>query len=34
VDEVIVPPRDARCFHVPAGCFFRIVSIEARRSAI
>ena len=22
--EVIVPPRDARCFRVPAGCFFRI----------
>ncbi len=28
VDEVIVPPRDARSFEVPAGCFFRIVSIE------
>src|SRR5690242_18001193 len=28
VDEVIVPPRDARSFQVPAGCFFRIVSIE------
>ncbi|MCB5173714.1 urea carboxylase-associated family protein [Microvirga lenta] len=28
VDEVVVPPRDARCFTVPAGCFFRIVSIE------
>lgn len=28
VDEVIVPPRDARCFAVPAGSFFRIVSIE------
>ena len=28
VDEVIVPPRDARTFNVPAGCFFRIVSIE------
>jgi uncharacterized protein len=28
VDEVIVPPRDARCFEVPAGCFFRIISIE------
>jgi uncharacterized protein YcgI (DUF1989 family) len=28
VDEVVVPPRDARCFEVPAGCFFRIVSIE------
>ena len=22
--EVVVPPRDARCFHVPAGRFFRI----------
>ena len=28
VDEVIVPPRDARCFTVPAGHFFRIVSVE------
>lgn len=28
VDEVLVPPREARCFHVPAGSFFRIVSIE------
>ncbi|MBZ6079127.1 urea carboxylase-associated family protein [Microvirga puerhi] len=28
VDEVIVPPRDARTFEVPAGSFFRIVSIE------
>lgn len=27
-DEITVPPRDARCFHVPAGCFFRICSIE------
>ncbi len=27
-DEVIVPPRDARAFSVPAGGFFRIVSIE------
>jgi uncharacterized protein YcgI (DUF1989 family) len=26
--EVIVPPRDARAFEVPAGHFFRIVSIE------
>jgi uncharacterized protein len=26
-DEVIVPPRDARTFHVPAGNFFRIVSV-------
>lgn len=28
VDELIVPPRDARCFTVPAGSFFRIVSVE------
>ncbi len=28
VDEVVVPPREARCFEVPAGSFFRIVSIE------
>lgn len=28
VDEIVVPPREARCFHVPAGSFFRIVSIE------
>ncbi|MBS0535110.1 MAG: DUF1989 domain-containing protein [Proteobacteria bacterium] len=28
VSEVIVPPRDARTFEVPAGYFFRIVSIE------
>ena len=27
-DEVIVPPRDAKTFEVPAGCFFRIVCIE------
>ena len=27
-DEVIVPPRDARTFHVPAGNFFRIVSVD------
>lgn len=27
-DEIIVPPRDARCFVVPAGCVFRISSIE------
>ncbi len=26
--EVIVPPRDARCFRVPAGHFFRIHSIQ------
>ncbi|MBP2296553.1 urea carboxylase-associated family protein [Azospirillum rugosum] len=28
VSEVVVPPRDARTFEVPAGCFFRIVSID------
>lgn len=28
VDEVIVPPRDARSFRVARGQFFRIVSIE------
>jgi uncharacterized protein len=28
VDEVLVPPRDASCFAVPAGHFFRIVSVE------
>jgi len=28
IDTVIVPPRDARCFDVPAGHFFRIVSSE------
>ena len=27
-DELIVPPRDARSFSVPAGHFFRIVSVE------
>lgn len=27
VDMVMVPPRDARCFMVPAGHFFRIVSV-------
>jgi len=26
--EVVVPPRDARCFEVPAGCFFRITSVD------
>ncbi len=24
IDTVIIPPREARCFHVPAGHFFRI----------
>ena len=28
VDEVIAPPRDAACFRVPAGHFFRIHSVE------
>jgi uncharacterized protein YcgI (DUF1989 family) len=28
LSEIIVPPREARTFHVPAGHFFRIVSIE------
>ena len=27
--EVLVPPREARCFEVPAGHFFRIVSVES-----
>jgi len=26
--EVLVPPREARCFTVPAGHFFRITSVE------
>ena len=26
--EVLIPPRDARCIHVPAGHFFRITSVE------
>lgn len=26
--EVVVPPREARCFDVPAGHFFRITSVE------
>lgn len=28
VSEVTVPPREAACFHVPAGHFFRITSVE------
>ncbi len=28
IDEVTVPPRDARAFQVPAGHFFRISSVE------
>ncbi len=26
--DVLIPPRDARCFEVPAGHFFRITSVE------
>jgi len=28
VSEVLVPPREAACFHVPAGSFFRISCVE------
>lgn len=28
VTECLVPPRDAKCFDVPAGHFFRITSVE------
>ena len=28
VDELIVPPREAETFHVPAGYFFRIITID------
>jgi uncharacterized protein YcgI (DUF1989 family) len=28
VAEVMVPPREARCFEVPQGSFFRITSVE------
>jgi uncharacterized protein YcgI (DUF1989 family) len=28
IDEVTVPPREGKCFAVPAGHFFRVVSIE------
>jgi uncharacterized protein len=28
IAEVLVPPREARSFSVPAGCFFRITSVE------
>ncbi|MCS5591158.1 MAG: urea carboxylase-associated family protein, partial [Gammaproteobacteria bacterium] len=28
IDEIIIPPREAKTFHVPAGHFFRIVSTE------
>lgn len=27
-DELLIPPRDARCFHVPAGGVARITSVE------
>lgn len=27
-DEVLIPPRDAACFHVPMGHFFRISSVD------
>lgn len=25
IETIVIPPRDARCFMVPAGCFFRII---------
>jgi len=28
IEALFIPPREARCFAVPAGCFFRIVSVE------
>lgn len=28
LSETLIPARDARCFTVPAGCFFRIASVE------
>ncbi|MBK4215251.1 DUF1989 domain-containing protein [Paracoccus caeni] len=28
ISETIVPPREARCFDIPAGHFFRIISTE------
>jgi uncharacterized protein YcgI (DUF1989 family) len=33
LSEIIVPPRDARCFSVPAGHLFRIVSVEGPQVA-
>ena len=24
IDQIIIPPRDAKCFRVPKSCFFRI----------
>ena len=34
VAELTVPPRDAKAFEVPAGHFFRIVSVEGPQGAI
>ena len=28
LDRILIPPREARCFEVPRGHFFRIVSVE------
>ena len=28
VSQTLIPAREARCFDVPAGCFFRILSVE------
>ena len=28
IADLTVPPRDARCFTVPAGCFFRITCTD------
>lgn len=28
VETIVVPPREAACFHVPAGQFFRILSVD------
>ncbi len=28
IAELVIPPRDARAFSVPAGCFLRIISVE------
>lgn len=28
IKEIVIPPRDATCFDIPAGYFFRICSIE------
>ena len=34
IDEVLVPPRDGRTFNVPAGHFFRIISVNGNREPI